>query len=114
MYNNGKTLHGEKLFVSYESVFALARGLRHSQTSINNKDQGPTYKERDRNQMQRQHLVIVFCVLALSTVICRPVGFKSVRKCLIKQFIQGKDLTVTNVLFCYGHVSLKNRSSLAE
>ena len=47
VYNNGKTLHGEKLFASYESVFALARGLRHSQTSINNKDQGPTYKERD-------------------------------------------------------------------
>ena len=31
-------------------------------------------------------------------------GFKNIRKSLIKEFILGKDVTVTNVLSCYGHV----------
>ena len=34
VYNNGKTVLGEKLFCSYESVFELNRGLRDSQTSV--------------------------------------------------------------------------------
>ena len=38
--NKGKTVLGEKPFASYESVFELARGLRESQTSINNQDLG--------------------------------------------------------------------------
>ena len=41
MYNNGKTvlvLLSEKLFCSFESVFELNRGLRDSQTRVNNKD----------------------------------------------------------------------------
>ena len=31
--NKGKTVLGEKLFFSFESVFELAKGLRDSQTS---------------------------------------------------------------------------------
>ena len=38
-------------------------------------------------------------------------GFKN-RKSLIKKFIQGKDVTVTNVLSCYGHVSIKKANHL--
>ena len=39
-------------------------------------------------------------------------GFKNIRKSLIKKFIQGKDVTVTNVLSCYGHVSIKKANHL--
>ena len=49
MYNNGKTVLGEKLFASYESIFELARGLRNSQTSINNKDLGLLAKKEAEN-----------------------------------------------------------------
>ena len=38
--NNGKTVLVEKLFCSFESVFELNRGLRDSQTSVNNNDLG--------------------------------------------------------------------------
>ena len=49
MYNNGKTVLGEKLLCSFESVFELARGLRDSQTSINNKDLGVLVKKEAEN-----------------------------------------------------------------
>ena len=49
MYNNGKTVLGEKLFCSFESVFELNRGLRDSQTSINNKDLGLLVKKEAEN-----------------------------------------------------------------
>ena len=39
------------------------------------------------------------------------VGFKSIRKCLIKKFIQRKYVTVTNVLSCYGHVSVSKKAN---
>ena len=48
MYNNGKivlALLVEKLFCSFESVFELNRGLRDSQTSMNNKDLGLLVKK---------------------------------------------------------------------
>ena len=38
MYNNAKTIPGENLFESYESVIQLARGLWDCQNSINHKD----------------------------------------------------------------------------
>ena len=57
--------------------------------------------------MQRQHLVIFFCVFWLYFMLL--LGFKIIRKSLIKKFIQGKDVTVTNVLSCYGHVSIKKQ-----
>ena len=47
--NKGKTVLGEKLFCSFESVFELNRGLRDSQTSINNKDLGLLVKKEDEN-----------------------------------------------------------------
>ena len=50
MYNNGKTVLGEKLFRSVESVFELNRGLRDSQTSINNKDLGLLVKKETENR----------------------------------------------------------------
>ena len=46
VYNNGKTVLGEKLFCSFESVFELVRGLRDSQSGINNKDLRSNCKER--------------------------------------------------------------------
>ena len=49
VYNNGKTVLGEKLFCSFESVFELNRGLRDSQTSINNKDLGLLVKKEAEN-----------------------------------------------------------------
>ena len=60
--------------------------------------------------MQRQHLVIffmcfgsLFCDLSKNSFLL--VGFKSIRKCLVKKFIQEKDLKVKNVLICCGHES---------
>ena len=50
MYNNGKTVLGEKLFRSVESVFELNRGLRDSLTSINNKDLGLLVKKETENR----------------------------------------------------------------
>ena len=38
MYNNGKTVLGEKRFAYHELVFELAIGLWESQNSINHKD----------------------------------------------------------------------------
>ena len=39
----------EKLFAFYESVFQLARGLKESQTSINNNDLGLLVKKAAEN-----------------------------------------------------------------
>ena len=44
MYNNGKTVLGEELFCSFES-----RGLRDSETTINNKDLGLLVKKEAEN-----------------------------------------------------------------
>ena len=109
-------LLGEKLFCSFESVFELNGGLRDSQTSINSKDLGlPVRKEAENICKQRQHLVIffacfdsLFCDLSTKSFMLL-LGFKNIRKSLIKKFIQGKDVTVTNVLSCYGHVSIKKQ-----
>ena len=49
MYNNGETVLEEKLFCFFESVFELNRGLRDSQTSINNKDLGLLVKKEAEN-----------------------------------------------------------------
>ena len=49
VYNNGKAVLGEKLFCSFESVFELNRGLRDSQTSMNNKDLGLLVKKEAEN-----------------------------------------------------------------
>ena len=69
MYNNGKTVLGEKLFCSFESVFELNRGLRDSQTSINNKDLGLLVKEAEN--ICKDNIWSSFLrVLALSSVIC--------------------------------------------
>ena len=63
--------------------------------------------------MQRQHLVM-FCVCfgslfcgSLFIYLMLLVGFKNIRKCLIKKIIQGEDVTLTDVLSCYGYVSIK-------
>ena len=49
VYSNGKTVLRERLFCSFESVFELVRGLRDSQTSINNKDLGLLVKKDAEN-----------------------------------------------------------------
>ena len=66
MYNNGKTVLGEKLFCSFESVFELNRGLRDSQTSINNKDLGLLVKKEAENICKDNIWSSFLCVLALS------------------------------------------------
>ena len=108
-------LLGEKLFCSFESVFELNRGLRDSQTSINNKDLGLRAKKEPENICKDNIWSPFLRVLALSSVICRPnhyfmllLGFKN-RQSLIKKSIQGEDVTVTNVLPCYKHVSIKKQ-----
>ena len=73
VYNNGKTVLGEKLFCSFESVFELNRGLRDSQTSINNKDLGLLVKKEAENICKDNIWSSFLCVLALSSVICRPI-----------------------------------------
>ena len=49
VYNNDKTVFGEKPFVTYESVFELATGLRDSHTSVNNKKLGLLVKKGAEN-----------------------------------------------------------------
>ena len=71
VYNNGKTVLGEKLFCSFESVFELAGGLRDSQTGINNKGLG--LKKKAQNICKDNIWPSFLCVLALSSVICRPI-----------------------------------------
>ena len=120
VYNKGKivlALLGEKLFCSFESVFELNRGLRDSQTSINNKDLGLLVKKEAENICKDNIWSSFLRVLALSLLwsvdqfiyFMLLLGFKNIRKSLIKKFIQGKDVTVTNVLSYYGHVSAKKQ-----
>ena len=87
MYNNGKTVLGEKLFCSFESVFELNRGLRDSKTSITNKDLGVLVRKEAENICKDNIWPSFLRVLALSSVICRPnhlfytsVGFQKYRK----------------------------------
>ena len=108
VYNNGKAVFGEKLFCSYESIFELAKGLRDSQTSINNKDLGLLVKDEAENIYKDNFWSSILCDLVPSSVdqfiyFMLLVAFKSIIK-----FIQEKDVTVTNVLSYYGHVSIKN------
>ena len=73
VYNKGKTVLREKLFCSFESVFELATGLRDSQTSINNKDLGLLAKKEDESICKDNIWSSFLCVLASSSVICRPI-----------------------------------------
>ena len=111
----------KKKFCSHESVFELTRGLTDSQTSINNIELGLLLKKKAEKICKDKIWLSFLCVLALSSVICRPIhlfcascGFQKSQKMFVKKFIQGKDLKVTNVLSCYGHASIKNKSSFTE
>ena len=118
MHNKGKivlALLGEKLFCSFESVFELNRGLRDSQTSINNKDLGLLVKEAEN--ICKDNIWSSFLrVLALSSVICQPnhlfyasVGFQKSRK-IFDQKIYPRERCGSNKCFaCYGHVSIKKQ-----
>ena len=64
---------GEKLFASYESVFELIRGLRDSQTSINNTDLGLIAEKKAENICKDNMWPSSLCVLSLSSVVCRPI-----------------------------------------
>ena len=85
----------EKLFCSYESVFELARGLRDPQNRINNKDLGLLVKKQAESICKANIWSSFLCVLTLAS--------------LIKIFIEGKDVTVTNALSCYRQVSIKKQ-----
>ena len=63
----------EKVFCSFESVFELNRGLRDSQTSINNKNLGLIVK-KESEYIRKDNIWSSFLrILALSSVICRPI-----------------------------------------
>ena len=75
------------LSCSFESVFELNRGLRDSQTSISNEDLGQLVKKEAENICKGNIWSSVLRVLALSSVICRPihlfyasVGFQKYQK----------------------------------
>ena len=87
VYNNGKTVLEEKLFCSFESVFELNKGLRDSQTSINNENLGLLVKKKAENICIDNIWSSFLRVLTLSSVICRPihlfyasVGFQKYQK----------------------------------
>ena len=89
LYNNDKTVLGENLFCSYESVFELASGLRDSQASINKKDLGLLVKKEAENVCKENFWSFFWCVFALSYVICRTIylfhascGFQMYQKML--------------------------------
>ena len=63
-------LLGEKLFCAFESVFEINRGLRDSQTSINNKDLDLLGKKDTENICKDNIWSSFLRVLALSSVIC--------------------------------------------
>ena len=88
---------------------------------MNNKDHNVgllVKKEAGYTKATFDHLFYVFWLSPLLSVdqliyFMLLLGFKN-SKSLIKKFIQGKDVTVTNVLSCYGHVSKKSKSSFIE
>ena len=125
VYNNGKTVLGEKLFCSFESVFELNRGLRDSQTSINNKDLGLLVKKEAENICKDNIWSSFLRVLALSSVICRPihlfyasVGFQKYQK-IFNQKIYPRERCDSNKCFVLlwtclykkaNHLSLNSRA----
>ena len=125
VYNNGKKVPGEKLFCSFESVFELARGLRDSQTSINNKDLGLLVKKEAENICKDNIWSSFLRVLALSSVICRPnhlfyasVGFQKYQK-IFNQKIYPRERCDSNKCFVLlwtclykkaNHLSLNSRA----
>ena len=73
VYNNGKTVLSKKLFCFFESVFELIAELRGSQSGIDNKDLGLLVKKEAKNICKDNIWLFFVCVLALSSVICRPI-----------------------------------------
>ena len=63
-------LLGEKVFCAFESVFEINRGLRDTQTSINNKDLDLLVKKDTENICKDNIWSSFLRVLALSSVIC--------------------------------------------
>ena len=95
----------EKLFASYETVFELARGLRDSQTSINNKDLGLLVKKEAENICKDNIWSSFLCVLVLFSVICQPIhlfyascGFKKYQK-MFNQNIYQREKSDSNKCF---------------
>ena len=123
MYNNGKTVLGKELFCSFESVFKLNRGLRDSQTSINNKNLGLLVEKEAESICKDNIWSSFFSVLALSSVICRPihlfyvsVGFQKYQK-IFNQKIYPRERYDSNICFVLlwtclykkaNHLSLNN------
>ena len=96
---------GEWLFRSFESVFELVRGLRDSQTSINNKDLGLLVKKDAENICKDNIWSSFLCVLALSSVICWPIhlfyascGFQKYQK-MFNQKIYPRERCDSNKCF---------------
>ena len=123
VYNNGKTVLGEKIFCSLESIFELYRGLRDSQTSINKNDLGLLVKKDAENICKDNIWSSFLCVLALSSVICWPIhlfyascGFQKYQK-MFNQKIYPRERCDNNKCFVLlwmclckkaNHLSLNN------
>ena len=119
VYNNGKRVFGEKLFTTYESVFELATGLRDSQTSTNNKKLDLLVKKEAENICKGNIWSSFLCILAFSSVICRPIhlfyascGFQKYQKMFNQKYIQGKDMTVTRCFVLLGTCLSKTKNHL--
>ena len=104
-----------RLFCSFESVFELAGGLRDSQTSINNKGLG--LKKKAQNICKDNIWPSFLCVLALSSVICRPnhlfyasVGFQKYQK-IFNQKIYPRERCDSNKCFVLPWVVIKKNLS---
>ena len=88
-------------------VFEQARGLRDSQTSINNKDLGLLVKKEAGNICKDNNWSSFLCVLALYSVFCQPIhlfyafcGFQKYQK-VFNQKIYPREQSDSSKCFCF-------------
>ena len=74
VYNNGKTVLGEKHFTSFDSVFELARGLPPFEIGNKNGDLVTLVKNEAKLTCAAKVCSSFLCVLALSSIICQPIN----------------------------------------
>ena len=123
MYRNCETVLGEKRFASCQSVFKLARRLRDSQTSINNKGLGLLVKKEAENickdNIWSSFYVCfgsLFCYLSTNSLFYASCGFQVYQK-MLNQEIYTTERSGSNKCFVLlwtclskntNHLSLNN------
>ena len=70
MCNNGKTVLGEKRFVSYKLVFELTIGFQYSQNSINHKDNIGLLVKNEPKNICKCYICSSFLCAFLYTLFC--------------------------------------------